>query len=383
MIYRAIYSLSFYLSLIGAVMAAPPPPTPVGNGGTGLTSANSGGLLGATAPGTLAWSGALTAGMPVIGGGSGAVVTSGTRTGSTTKYASWSGSLTNGNGVAIDGSGNLTDAGTVIPPTGTSGHTVPYLDGTNTWSGLNTFGLNDFALANATSGKITFVPVTGALGNQFITVPAATDTLVLVGVTQTLTGKSMSGSANTFTNLPAAQVNTGTLPAAVLPAPTASTLGGVRSAAAVTHQWINSISTSGIPALSQPAFADLSGVPTTLAGYGITDGVSLTTKNQTFSGGVNPSAFSIGTVSSGTATINCGNGPIQTLTNNGAFTMAMGGTGSCVVEITNGASAGAITFSGFNQGTNSGDSLTTTNGNVFQVSFTNITRKHYLVSATQ
>lgn len=44
-----------------------------------------------------------------------------------------------------------------------------------------------------------------------------------------------------------------------LPLPTASTLGGIESAAAVSHQWINSISTSGVPASSQPAFADLSG----------------------------------------------------------------------------------------------------------------------------
>lgn len=44
-----------------------------------------------------------------------------------------------------------------------------------------------------------------------------------------------------------------------LPNPASSTKGGVQSAAAVTHQWINSISTSGIPALSQPAFTDISG----------------------------------------------------------------------------------------------------------------------------
>ena len=44
-----------------------------------------------------------------------------------------------------------------------------------------------------------------------------------------------------------------------LPNPSASTLGGVQSAAAVSHQWINSISTSGVPQLSQPAFTDISG----------------------------------------------------------------------------------------------------------------------------
>lgn len=47
-----------------------------------------------------------------------------------------------------------------------------------------------------------------------------------------------------------------------LPNPSATTLGGTESAAAVTHQWINSISTTGVPTLSQPATSDLSGLGT-------------------------------------------------------------------------------------------------------------------------
>ena len=57
----------------------------------------------------------------------------------------------------------------------------------------------------------------------------------------------------------ASNISSGTLGAARLPNPSASTLGGVQSAAAVTSQWVNSISTSGVPALSQPAFSNLSG----------------------------------------------------------------------------------------------------------------------------
>lgn len=44
-----------------------------------------------------------------------------------------------------------------------------------------------------------------------------------------------------------------------LPNPSSSTLGGIQSAAAQSNKWINSISTSGVPSLSQPAFTDLSG----------------------------------------------------------------------------------------------------------------------------
>lgn len=43
-----------------------------------------------------------------------------------------------------------------------------------------------------------------------------------------------------------------------LPNPSASTLGGVESLAAVSHKWINTISTGGAPSATQPACGDLS-----------------------------------------------------------------------------------------------------------------------------
>lgn len=48
-------------------------------------------------------------------------------------------------------------------------------------------------------------------------------------------------------------------PAANIPNPTASTLGGIESIVATAHQWIASIDTSGVPHQSQPAFSDISG----------------------------------------------------------------------------------------------------------------------------
>lgn len=44
-----------------------------------------------------------------------------------------------------------------------------------------------------------------------------------------------------------------------LPNPSASTLGGIESFASVSHQFINAISTSGVPSAAQPAFSDISG----------------------------------------------------------------------------------------------------------------------------
>jgi hypothetical protein len=51
----------------------------------------------------------------------------------------------------------------------------------------------------------------------------------------------------------------GLIAASVLPNPSASTLGGVESIAAVSHNFLTSISTSGVPAQAQPAFTDISG----------------------------------------------------------------------------------------------------------------------------
>jgi hypothetical protein len=44
-----------------------------------------------------------------------------------------------------------------------------------------------------------------------------------------------------------------------LATPTASSIGGVESYVAVSHQWINAILTSGAPSSTQPAFTDISG----------------------------------------------------------------------------------------------------------------------------
>jgi hypothetical protein len=52
---------------------------------------------------------------------------------------------------------------------------------------------------------------------------------------------------------------TGTLPAAQLPNPGASTLGGVKSSAAASHQFATGINTSGVVTYAQPAYTDISG----------------------------------------------------------------------------------------------------------------------------
>jgi hypothetical protein len=82
--------------------------------------------------------------------------------------------------------------------------------------------------------------------------------------------------------------------------------------------------------------------------------------------GFTATAYSGGTISSGTYTPNPANGNMQEYTNGGAHTLAPpSATGSytIVIDVTNNGSAGAITTSGFTKVT--GDSLTTTNGHKF------------------
>jgi hypothetical protein len=88
--------------------------------------------------------------------------------------------------------------------------------------------------------------------------------------------------------------------------------------------------------------------------------------DQTVSGGANVTTLANST---GNITIDCGARPTQSITNGGAFTItAPANDGSCLILVTNNASAGAITFSGFTVGSSIGDSLTTTNTSKFTIS---------------
>jgi len=70
-----------------------------------------------------------------------------------------------------------------------------------------------------------------------------------------------SGALGGFTASGGATINT-TTGVVTLGNPGASTLGGIESLAATSHQWINTISTSGVPSSTQPAFTDISGSAT-------------------------------------------------------------------------------------------------------------------------
>jgi microcystin-dependent protein len=93
----------------------------------------------------------------------------------------------------------------------------------------------------------------------------------------------------------------------------------------------------------------------------------------TITAGYAVTPHNIGTVSSGTTTPAPANGNYQYYTNDGAHTLAAP-TADCAIDllVTNGASAGAITFSGFTVGSAPGSALTTTDTHKFVISIRRI-----------
>lgn len=104
--------------------------------------------------------------------------------------------------------------------------------------------------------------------------------------------------------------------------------------------------------MSTLSVSNITGVTTFAGGGTITSGFSVTPGN-------------LGTISSGTTTLNPTTGNYQYYTNNGAHTIAAPAS-DCAIDIlvTNGASAGAITLSGFTAPSGGGgDTYATTNTN--------------------
>lgn len=131
----------------------------VGQGGTGLTSGTNGGIPVFTGTTTIASSGVLTANAPVIGGGAGAVVSVGSRSGNTTVFATTSGALVSGNCLKADASGNVVDQGSACGGSGSPG-------GSNTqvqYNNSSSFG---------GSSGITLTATVAALANAHFPAPA-------------------------------------------------------------------------------------------------------------------------------------------------------------------------------------------------------------------
>jgi hypothetical protein len=111
--------------------------------------------------------------------------------------------------------------------------------------------------------------------------------------------------------------------------------------------------------------------------------LQLNAANQAWTGGVIVTEYDYTTKSSGTLDINPGLRPTAIVTNNGSFEIIMTNKGAQDLIVTNGASAGNITFTGFSRQLQ-GDSLTTTVGHKFLITFMKIgTTSLYQIVALQ
>jgi hypothetical protein len=181
------------------------------------------------------------------------------------------------------------------------------------------------------------------------------------------------GSAGAFVTFNGAG---GTPSALTLTNATGLPAGGLVAIAANTVL-ANATSGSASPtAFAMPSCSTASSALIYTSGTGIgctANMATLNTADQTLSGGFNLTAFSIGTVTTGTTTIDCGKNPGQWMVDAGASTIAAPTSdGSCLVRVYLGGGFGTITFSGFNaEGTNTGDTIPSADKSTATATFTN------------
>lgn len=113
-------------------------------------------------------------------------------------------------------------------------------------------GLSGSALGQMCGGGNCVAPTPPVTANNDQIATTAYVQGVLSGGLPLPTGQIFVGSAGGLAT------PTSTLPAAALPTPTASTLGGIQSLTCAANQWLNTVSTAGVPACAQPSASNLS-----------------------------------------------------------------------------------------------------------------------------
>lgn len=168
--------------------------------------------------------------------------------------------------VANGGTGQISSlaAFNALSPLTTKGDLLTFASSNNVRQAVGSDGQVLTADAAQTNGVKWATPTTGTVTSVALSLPNIfTISGSPVTSSGTLTGSLATETANTVwagpTTGAASAPTFRSLVGADLPNPTSSTLGGVQSYAAVSNQWINTISTSGVPSSTQPAFTNISG----------------------------------------------------------------------------------------------------------------------------
>ncbi len=170
---------------------------------------------------------------------------------------------TNTTTLTLSASGGISsvNASGPISSTGGSNPTISC----STCSTANTPFINNALIIGQSPQGLTALSTTGnttqVLHGNASGLPSWSAVNLAADVTGKLPSTSINGLAASATTdtTNAGNISSGTLNAARLPNPSASTLGGIESFTSPSHQWINSISTTGVPNSAQPAFGDITG----------------------------------------------------------------------------------------------------------------------------